>query len=111
MSFSELVSEESGRILKQLLESLREAITYIMSDPIFVLWLGFIVALVCISQALSRGGTFSQRAAIILGTILAIYSAATIAEALPSLGQVVATIILFALPVAIFIGLLRRGRR
>jgi uncharacterized membrane protein YcaP (DUF421 family) len=93
-----------------MLEDVLSMLGAFLSNPLTVIWLGFIFFVVVVSQILSRGrrSPLSSVGAIIVAVILGIYGASVVSEQLPSLARIVAAIVVAGLPILVMVRIARR---
>jgi hypothetical protein len=96
--------------IQQLFEALKKFIEYLVSEPAVAFGLAFILMVAVCTEILSRGynAPFSSRVAFVIATCLAVYGAASLAKQLPTLGQIVAVIVLVGIPLALLMGFAKR---
>lgn len=99
---SDLV-REIVELLKPIISALKEAIEYVISEPLVAFFLGFLLMLVVIREAFNRGeaAPFSVKTATVIALALALYGAYTIASELPLLGRLAAYALVIGIPLAL----------
>lgn len=95
------------------LNGLKEIISFLIEQPIILLFLGFLVMSIVIKQALFRQGfgIFSNKASSVIAIVLSLFGAGIVAANLEAIGEQVAWIVIIGLPVAVVGGLVLSARR
>lgn len=97
------LARETVEALKPVISALKETVDYLISEPIVAVFLGFLLMLVVVRDALSRGrgAPFSGKAATIIALSLALYGAYTVAAKLPLMGRLAAYAVIIGIPLAL----------
>lgn len=95
--------QEIIEAIKPIVEALKLLIGYLISEPAAAFTLGFLLMLMCIKEAFSRGSgaPFSVKTATIIALALTLYGAYTIAEKLPLMGKLAAYAVIIGIPLAL----------
>lgn len=111
-SIQNFVPEGYGNV-EAVLTSLKNLISFLIDQPIILLFLGFLVMAIVVKQALFRQGLgiFSNGAASVIAIVLSLFGAGIVAANLEKMGEQVAWIVIIGIPVAIVGGLALSARR
>lgn len=98
--------------LEPALAKVKELAGFLVDQPLIMLSLGFLLSAVVVKEALYQNGSgaFSSKAAGVIALIVAIFATTVVASFLPTIGQAVAWIVIWGLPIAVLAGLLSRLR-
>ena len=97
------LAREIVEMLKPVISALKETVEYSISEPLVAFSLGFLLMLVVIREAFSRGkgAPFSVQTATVIALALALYGASTIAAKLPLMGRLAAYALVIGIPLAL----------